>query len=66
MHKITLEFESEELAEEFVGWYYDGGGCDSFTDALGYRNVVIYPFHCRVGWSRPTRTFTHNMGSRIR
>jgi hypothetical protein len=66
MPKITLEFENEKLAEEFVRWYYVKDGCDAFTDTLKSRNVIVTSDHCRVRWARPTRTFTHTMGSRIR
>lgn len=62
MPTITLEFETEKLADEFVGWYYDGGGCDAFTDALGCRDVVNYPAFCHVGWDRTTKTFDHTLG----
>jgi hypothetical protein len=60
MRTITLEFETEELAEEFRGWYYDGGGCDSFTDALSLRNVVVNSEFCQVRLVDKS-VFTHNV-----
>lgn len=61
MPKITLEFDNEQLAKEFVGWYYDGGGCDAFDDALTCRDVVVHPAFCHVGWDRATKTFSHTL-----
>lgn len=60
MLTVTLEFETEKLAEEFVGWYYDGGGCDAFVDALGCRDVVTYPAFCQVRLVDGS-VFTHNV-----
>jgi hypothetical protein len=60
MLTITLEFETEELAQEFVGWYYDGGGCDAFSDALGCRDVVVYPEFCDIRLVDKS-VFTHNV-----
>lgn len=31
MKKITIEFETDELKEEFEGWMSDGGGEQSFN-----------------------------------
>jgi len=37
--KIVLEFATLELAEEWYGWYLDGGGEDAYADAMSCRGM---------------------------
>lgn len=32
--KLVINFETQELYEEFVAWFLDGGGEDTLTSAL--------------------------------
>ncbi len=33
MKKIVLEFETDDLFNDFIGWYCDGGGEDEFYNS---------------------------------
>jgi hypothetical protein len=37
--KVTFKFDSDEILEEFVGWFLDGGGDQGFMDAVNMRTA---------------------------
>jgi len=45
---IQLTFDSPELAEEWRGWYLDGGGEDAFSDTLSCRDFLTHPDFCGI------------------
>ena len=39
MTELKLNFETEELRENFIGWFCDGGGEDEFYESRSYDDV---------------------------
>jgi hypothetical protein len=52
-HTITMHFDSDDDAQEFVGWYLDGGGDQGFDHHDEF--IVVWDHRQEV----PTRAFTH-------
>ena len=40
-HKVTIEFPNQKIKDEFIGWFLDGGGDQTFDNALELRDVEI-------------------------
>ena len=36
---VTIEFEDYRLKDEFLGWFFSGGGEDCYHDAMECRDV---------------------------
>lgn len=54
LYKIVLEFETEKLADEFWGWYLDGGGGDTFCESV--ETPILYQ-----AWAVVRKTIVHKL-----
>lgn len=45
MKTITLNFETEELCDNFIGWFCDGGGEDNFYSTIEYTDRTPFITH---------------------
>ena len=41
MARLVIDFPDENIKEEFVGWFVDGGGDQDFDRALDIRDVEL-------------------------
>ena len=48
MKNITFEFQDDTLAGEFWGWFLDGGGDDTYHDAMDCRGQDV-----TIKWTKP-------------
>ncbi len=39
MKKITIEFPDDEVCEEFIGWFLDGGGDQQFSESCNVHDL---------------------------
>lgn len=49
-HEVTFTFPTEELLQEFLGWWSDGGGEQQLWD-IPYLNTISFDYkRCFPAW----------------
>jgi len=65
MPKIIIEFPDEEIKKEFLGWFLDGGGDQTFENALELREVEIPEgSFLKLSWQLPI-SFTYSFEKEV-